>query len=128
MSGWGRYLSVGLGSGLGAGLRLLVAQGAWLAWGSAFIWATLIVNLLGSWLIAAVAARASHAPAGRIARWQPLLMAGLCGGFTTFSLFGLEIFYLLHLGRPGLALLYGAGSMPLWLAAAWLGQRAGFPR
>ncbi|MDN3523970.1 CrcB family protein [Halomonas sabkhae] len=125
MSDWRGYLSVGLGSGLGAGLRLLVAQGAWWLWGSAFVWGTLIVNLLGSWLIAACAARARHRPEGHAARWQPLLVAGLCGGFTTFSLFGLETFYLLQSGRPWLALLYGAGSVPLWLAVAWLGQRAG---
>ncbi|MDR5866367.1 fluoride efflux transporter FluC [Halomonas koreensis] len=127
MSGWRGYLAVGLGSGLGAALRHLVAQGLFHWLGGAFLWGALAVNLLGSWLIAAFAARAAHRLAGRAARWQPFLVAGFCGGFTTFSLFGLETLYLLETGRPALALTYGLGNVPLWLAAAWWGQRAGRP-
>lgn len=55
--------------------------------------------------------------------WQPFLVAGFCGGFTTFSLFSLEILHLLSLGRPWLAAAYVAASLPLWFAAAWHGQR-----
>lgn len=127
MTRWRSYLAVGLGSGLGALARQLVGLGLIKALGSAFLWGTLAVNLVGSWLIAAFAARAAHRITGRAARWQPFLVAGFCGGFTTFSLFGLETVYLLETARPGLALAYGLGSVPLWLAAAWLGQRAGRP-
>ncbi|RTR05524.1 fluoride efflux transporter FluC [Halomonas nitroreducens] len=127
MTSWQGYLAVGLGSGLGAVLRYLVSLGM-LQWlGSAFLWGTLAVNLAGSWLIAAFVARASHRITGRAARWQPFLVAGFCGGFTTFSLFGLETLHLLEASQPWLALTYGLGSVPLWLAAAWLGQRAGRP-
>lgn len=125
MTGWQGYVAVGLGSGLGAVLRHLVSLGM-LQWlGSTFLWGTLVVNLAGSWLIAAFATHAAHRITGRVARWQPFLVAGFCGGFTTFSLFSLETLILLQQDRPGLALFYGAGSVPLWLAAAWLGQRAG---
>ena len=125
MTGWRSYLAVGLGSGLGALSRHLVGLGVMKALGSAFLWGTLAVNLVGSWLIAAFAARAAHRITGHAARWQPFLVAGFCGGFTTFSLFGLETLYLLETSRPWLALAYGVGSVPLWLAAAWWGRRVG---
>lgn len=122
MIAWRAYAAVGLGSGLGAALRHLV--GVAFA-GPAFPWATLAINGLGSWLIAAFAAFAAHRVHGRVARWQPFLVAGFCGGFTTFSLFGLETLWLLQAGRPWLSLGYVLASVPLWLAAAWLGHRAG---
>ncbi|MFQ3788839.1 fluoride efflux transporter FluC [Halomonas sp. A29] len=123
MSGWRVYAAVGLGSALGTLTRYLVSVGTLAALGPAFPWGTLVVNLLGSWLIAAFAAHASLYGGGRAARWQPFLVAGFCGGFTTFSLFSLETLHLLESGRPGLALLYVLLSVPLWLAAAWLGDR-----
>ncbi|MCE9665692.1 CrcB family protein [Halomonas sp. M5N1S17] len=123
MSGWRDYAAVGLGSALGSVLRYLVSVSSLAALGPAFPWGTLVVNLLGSWLIAAFAAYAACRQGGRVARWQPFLVAGFCGGFTTFSLFSLETLYLMAIGLPWLALLYGLASVPLWLAAAWLGDR-----
>ncbi|MBB3141326.1 fluoride efflux transporter FluC [Halomonas organivorans] len=125
MTSWRSYLAVGLGSGLGALARHLVGLALIKGLGSAFLWGTLAVNLVGSWLIAAFAARAAHRITGRAARWQPFLVAGFCGGFTTFSLFGLETLYLLETDRTGLALTYVLGSVPLWLVAAWWGQKVG---
>lgn len=122
MTGWRGYLEVGVGSALGALLRVLVGQAAILTLGSAFLWATLAVNVLGSWLIAVFAARATYRPHGVSARWYPLLAVGFCGGFTTFSLFGLEVVYLLDTARPLYAAAYVLGSVVLWLTAAWLGQ------
>lgn len=123
MSGWRSYVAVGLGSALGTTLRYLVSVGSLAMLGPVFPWGTLAVNLLGSWLIAAFATLASLRSGGWAARWQPFLVAGFCGGFTTFSLFSLETLHLLDSGRPGLALVYFLLSVPLWLAAAWLGNR-----
>ncbi|MGO2131976.1 MAG: fluoride efflux transporter FluC [Halomonas sp.] len=127
MTGWRGYLEVGVGSALGALLRVLVGQAAILALGSVFLWATLAVNVLGSWLIAVFAARATYYPHGVSARWYPLLAVGFCGGFTTFSLFGLEVVYLLDTSRPLCAAAYVLGSVALWLTAAWLGQLSARP-
>lgn len=122
MSDWRGYLQVGIGSTLGALMRGLVGQAAIVTLGSAFIWATFAVNVIGSWLIAVFAARASCCPHGLSARWYPLLAVGFCGGFTTFSMFGLEVVYLLDTTRPLYALAYALGSVVVWLAGAWLGQ------
>ncbi|MBS9404691.1 CrcB family protein [Halomonas sp. TRM85114] len=122
MNIWQHHAAVGLGSALGASLRYLTSL--WLL-GSTFPWATLLVNILGSWLIAAFAAYASRRLDGRVARWQPFLLAGFCGGFTTFSLFGLETLYLFDQERYWLAPIYVGISVTLWLAGAWHGDRWG---
>lgn len=117
------YAAVGLGSALGSLLRYLVSMGSLALFGPLFPWGTLAVNVVGSWLIAWLATLGGRYTHGRMARWQPFLVAGFCGGFTTFSLFSLETLHLITLGRPWLAVAYVAASLPLWFAAAWHGQR-----
>lgn len=124
MSDWRGYLAVAIGSGLGALLRALVGHGLVLGLGSAFVWGTLAVNVLGSWLIAVFASRAAYHSRGFSARWHAFLATGFCGGFTTFSMFGLEVVYLLDSARPLHAVAYVFASVSLWLGAAWLGQRS----
>lgn len=119
---WRSYLAVGIGSGLGALLRALVGQWVMLGLGDAFVWGTLAVNLLGSWLIAAFATRAAHQVHSYSARWHPFLVVGFCGGFTTFSMFGLEVVYLLESAHPWHAAAYIIASALLWITAAWHGQ------
>ncbi|KAA0010866.1 CrcB family protein [Billgrantia pellis] len=125
MSGWRGYAAVGAGSALGSALRHGVSHVAQTLPAAGFPWGTLAVNLLGSWLIAVFAASIACRRGGPLRRWQPFLMAGFCGGFTTFSLFGLETLQLAESGRTGLALGYALANVPLWLLAAWLGSRLG---
>ena len=120
------YLAVGLGSALGSVLRYGVSLASMAVLGGHFPWGTLLVNVLGSCLIGWLAATTTRLPRGALARQQPLLMAGFCGGFTTFSLFSLETLHLAQQGSLGLALLYGIGSLPLCVAAAWMGERLAF--
>ncbi|MGM0543408.1 MAG: fluoride efflux transporter FluC [Pseudomonadota bacterium] len=116
------FAAVGIGSGLGSALRYVISLSMINAFGGAFPWGTLLVNVAGSWLIGWLTARIAKAPKAHLASWQPFLIAGFCGGFTTFSLFSLEVL-LLAQSDPALALAYTLGSLPLWLAAVWLGQR-----
>jgi len=91
------YLYVAIGSAVGGVARYGV--GIWMsAWvNTAFPWATISVNVVGSGLIGvllAVAERSQGWFAGVDAR--NLLVVGVLGGFTTFSAFSLQTFELLR--------------------------------
>ncbi len=116
-------LATALGSGLGAVARFVVAL---LLFGDGLPWATLAANVAGSFLIG-LAAEQSTRPGHVMAHpfIRQLVMVGFCGGFTTFSLFSLEAVLLLRAGSTGLAALYVALSLVLWLAGAWAGLTHG---
>ncbi|QNI03875.1 CrcB family protein [Halomonas sp. SH5A2] len=123
MKRWQLYSAVGAGCAIGSVFRYLLSLGMWAALGGYFPWGTLTVNVLGSCIIAWVAAKSTYASHGGIARWQPFLAVGFCGGLTTFSLFGLETLYLYQQQLFLLAALYVITSLLAWLLAAWLGDR-----
>ena len=104
------FLAVFAGGGLGAALRYALSL---LANGN--MWATLSVNALGSFLIGFFGGFV-HAPTARL-----FLMAGFCGGFTTFSTFAKENVLLLAEGNYALFALYTATSCALALGCAALG-------
>lgn len=121
------YAWVGVGSALGALARWLISEALQGAPGSGFPWGTLWVNVLGSLLIGAYAARIApggcwhdHGPALRL-----FVMTGFCGGFTTFSVFSLETLLLAQAGRLGLAATYVIASLVLWLIGVWAGWNLG---
>ncbi len=120
------YLAVGLGGALGSVARSLVSVGLWHLLGPGFAWGTLAVNVAGSFLIGLYATLSE--PGGRIftspARRQ-FVLAGFCGGFTTFSIFSLETLLLVERRAFGPAALNLGASVLLWLAAVWIGYRAG---
>ncbi len=83
-----------------------------------FPWSTFAVNVMGCFVIGALAGLTEKFgildAAGRL-----FLVTGFLGGFTTFSAFGMETFYLLRRGEMGIAIAYAAGSTLLGLAALW---------
>ena len=90
---------------------------------SGFPFATLFVNITGSFIIGLYSALT--APDGRLfagTRQRQFVMTGFCGGYTTFSAFSLETIRLLGSGRTRTALLYIAVSVVTWLVAVWLGH------
>ena len=79
-----------LAGGLGSGARYLVGQWASYAIGAAFPYGTLIVNLVGSFLLGFIIAVVMKKTGGNAMGWKLFLKTSFCGGFTTFSTFALE--------------------------------------
>ncbi len=115
-------LLVGFGGLAGSVLRFLVfrlSSNLSPAW---FPVSTFAVNLAGSFLIGVLYALVERS-AGVAATLRPLLMAGFCGGFTTFSAFSLENYQLLKEGQYTAVAAYSVASVVLGLAAVILGVR-----
>lgn len=107
-------LQVALGGGIGAAARYLTNVGAGRLFGLNFPWATIIVNVLGSFIMGALVVILAHKDATRLA---PFLMTGILGGYTTFSAFSLDTLKLFETGQTGFAALYVAGTVAASLAA-----------
>jgi CrcB protein len=86
--------------------------------GPGFPWGTLVVNVIGSFLMGAIVIILAELSANRFA---PLLMTGLLGGFTTFSAFSLDAVTLWQRGETMQAATYVAASVVLSLAALMAG-------
>ena len=125
-----RLLLLAAGGGaLGAGARHLVNVGCASCLGAAFPFATLIVNVVGSFLMGVVIA-ATVPLLGGSAEWRTFLATGILGGFTTFSAFSLDAWQLWERGATGLAAVYVAASVVLsvaGLAAGLVAARALLP-
>jgi CrcB protein len=94
--------------------------------GETFPYGTLIVNLVGSWIIGLAAGWIAHFndPFWASAAKQ-LLMVGICGGLTTFSSFSLQTWNLMLSGRWGSAFTNVLISTILCLALVALGWDLG---
>ena len=119
-----RVLLVALGGGIGSVLRygtsLIAAR--WL--GVDFPYGTLIVNVVGSFLIGVVQELAGET--GMIREPTRLfLSAGVMGGFTTYSAFSYETVRLVQLGGVGRAVANVLVTTLVCLAVCVLGVVAG---
>lgn len=118
------YALVGAGAAIGGLARALVSLAAVNLLGAGFPYSTLSVNLLGSLAIGFYATLSG--PDGRLfagARQRQFVMTGICGGFTTFSVFSLESLTLAQDGQAALAAFYIGISLVAWLAAVWVGAQ-----
>lgn len=94
--------------------------GGWVqARGAGFPWGTLLVNVLGSFLLGFLF-RTLEAMAATPEVRQALTV-GFLGSFTTFSAFSFELVGLVQSGEWGRALLYATGSVLLGALAAAAG-------
>jgi len=111
---------VALGGAIGASLRYLVGVMALRLAGPGFPYATMAVNIAGSFAMGAIAV--TLARKGGHAAWAPFVMTGVLGGFTTFSAFSLDALTLYERGQIGAAAGYVVGSVVLSLGALVLGM------
>jgi len=112
------YLLVFLGAGIGGALRHGVNVGCARMCGTAFPWGTLTVNVVGSFIMGALAGwLAFKAGEGWSQPLRLFLTTGILGGFTTFSAFSLDAVMIWERGQVGLAATYVAASVLLSVAA-----------
>lgn len=90
--------------------------------GSALPWATVAINVSGSFLLGFLAVL----PISWVGvNARTALGVGFLGGFTTFSTFSVQAYADIDGGEPLRALLYVAASVLLGIAAAACGYAAG---
>ena len=121
------YLLIAIGGALGSVMRFAMSGFVTQQTGDAFPWGTLLVNVLGSFIIGFFATFTG--PDGRYlvsSAGRQFFMTGVMGGFTTFSAFSLQT---LALSREGEWLRAGGnvvGSVVLCLVAVWIGHLLAF--
>jgi len=120
------YIWVAIGGALGSMARLFVSSSFAKVLGEVFPWGTVIVNISGCFLIGILATITG--PDGRAVvppDFRQFLLIGICGGYTTFSSFGLQTLNLLRdgdwVGAGGNALV----SFVACMIAVWLGAVIG---
>jgi fluoride exporter len=114
------YLAVAIGGIIGCWARY--AMTVWLqsAYGRDFPYATLAINLIGSFLMGLLFVltleRATIEPYIRVG-----ILTGVLGGFTTFSTYAMETLLLAEGGEAGKGMLYVVLSNVLGIGAALVG-------
>ena len=105
-------LAVAAGGALGSVARYLVGIGSGKLFGTDFPWGTLLINVTGSFLIGAFvglfAVKWDLSQAARV-----FLTVGICGGYTTFSTFSLDAYYLMERGQILASSAYVGASVAL---------------
>ena len=116
-----RFLLVSLGGAIGSGARYLLSSWAQVLLGAAFPYGTLIVNVVGSFLICAIMHLGVFAnvisPSLRL-----FLTTGIMGGFTTYSAFDHETYRYAQQGAYALVGLYVVTTLVLCFAAGAAGD------
>jgi len=94
-----------VGGALGSAARYLTGRAALTAFGPAFPFGTLAVNLVGGLLMGVLTAILARA-GGLAEPWRLFLGIGVLGGFTTFSSFSLDVVTMIERGAVAPALGY----------------------
>ena len=110
-------LLVGLGSSIGGMLRYVISL---VIKNNSFPYATLTVNIIGSFCIGLIFAFSikEYSLSDEI---RFFFATGICGGFTTFSAFSLENIQLIKSTNYSIAFLYITLSILLRIAAVFAG-------
>ena len=116
----GRWFNLVAGGIAGTVSRYLLAGWVYQVFGTSFPYGTLIVNLIGCFIIGFLASLSEEkfllSPNARL-----LLMVGFCGAFTTFSTFMLETAHLMKDGENLKAFMNVAASVVIGFLVFRLG-------
>ena len=112
------------GGAIGALMRFWISNSIYAMYGRDFPYGTLIVNVVGSFLMGVLFVllneRFSLDPA-----WRAALLIGLLGAFTTFSTFSMETLNLFLAGEISKAAMNIILSVVMCIVATWLGVLIG---
>jgi CrcB protein len=115
------WLAVGIGGALGSmarhGVNVIVTRMA----GQAVPYATTVVNLVGCFVIGALAGSVATGDLRLSTTARSFIFVGILGGFTTFSSFGLDTFVLIQDGQRTRALWNVLVQVGLGLPAVFAG-------
>ena len=113
-------IAVAIGGATGSMLRYQIGLYMLSRFPGNIVVGTLLVNVVGSFLMGVLfvllVEKQLLDPA-----FRPLLLAGLLGGFTTFSAFSIELVQLTSRGDLSYAFLYAMLGVVLCFSVAWLG-------
>jgi len=113
-------LYIAIGGALGSVLRYLTSMLVNKYWANHFPMATFITNVLGCFLIGLIIGiLEKNNLATSNLKW--FLVTGFCGGYTTFSAFGMENVTLFQNNNTFLAFTYIGFSIIIGIFAVWLG-------
>lgn len=118
------YLAIAIGGACGACLRFALSEWMLHLFGRAFPFGTLLVNILGSFVIGLlygllITEQISPNP------WRIFIGIGVLGAFTTFSTFSMDTVLLLQQGDWLKAVVNVVLNVVLCLTLAWLGLKLG---
>jgi len=115
-------LLIATGGALGSVLRYLISEAVSALIGMSAVWAILLVNVSGSFIIGlAAGASWEHVRLADSSFTRYFVMVGVCGGYTTFSSFSLQTFSLLQSGEIARASINVGLSVVTCLIATWAG-------
>lgn len=118
------YSAIAIGGAIGACLRFAVGEWTLHLFGRAFPFGTLLVNILGSFVIGLlygllITEQIAPNP------WRIFIGIGVLGAFTTFSTFSMDTVLLLQQGDWLKAIANVVLNLVLCLTLAWLGLKLG---
>ncbi|MBB3440600.1 fluoride efflux transporter CrcB [Sinorhizobium sp. B11] len=113
-------LLVAVGGAIGSLLRYYVGLGSLRLMGPGFPWGTLIVNVVGCFIIGVFAEMIMRRFNASV-ELRLLLITGFLGGFTTFSAFSLDAITLFERGEVFAGGIYIAASVGLSMVAVMAG-------
>ncbi len=121
MSGIKLYFFVAIGGAIGASLRYFLFETTMTLLGRGFPYATLLVNVIGSFAMGALYASIQHEYI--ITPWRMFLGMGFLGALTTFSTFSLDTLLLMQQGDWFKAALNIILNVFVCILVAWVGMQ-----